>query len=219
MKNILFLILTAFSTVSATAILVPTPDVIYQGIGQTYNGLRLFIDGNDLAGIRINTGSNGYLLSSVQLVLSDDQGGPADPNGTPQITVYGVSATPFLPPNSSDFIGSFGYSSTLQPWASLTKVVELQPVSSIILQANTDYWFLVSLVSGSKLVMKSTSNPLGVVNQNIIGNSDNGFGSFNVSSSGYQMNILATPIPEPATASLLLGCFAFLTVLRRRRKL
>jgi hypothetical protein len=218
MKSLTFLVFAMLPFTSVFAISLPSADVIYRGIRPTSNGLRIFNDNNDFAGIRINTGSTGYLVSSAQLVLSDDQGGAADPNGMPQINVYGVSAAPFLPPNPSDSIGSLAYSSTLQPWASSTKIVELQPVSTITLQADTDYWFLVSLVSGSKLVMKSTSDPLGVVNQNTIGNTDNGFVSFNVASSGYQMNLLATPIPETSSAALLLGGLAMITVLCRRHR-
>lgn len=198
-------------------------EVIYEGIGRPYNGLRLFLDADDFAGVRINTGDSGWSVSAIQLVLSDDQGGPADPNGTPQVNVFGALSDPFQKPDAAAQVGvSFDFTSTLSPWGStpLTKVVELQPNASVLLAPETDYWFIVSLLSGSKLVMKLTSDPIGVTSQDIIGNSQTAFTNFNVSSGGYQLNIAATPVavPEPARYALCVALIGFGTVLGVRRR-
>lgn len=202
---------------------VSSAEVIYEGIGRPYNGLRLFFDADDFAGVRINTGASGWSVSAIQLVLSDDQGGPADPNGMPQVNVYGALSDPFQKPDAAAQVGvSFDFTSTLSPWGStpLTKVVELQPSASVLLAPETDYWFIVSLVSGSKLVMKSTSDPIGVTSEDIIGNSETAFTDFNVSSGGYQLNIVATPVavPEPASYGLCVALVGFGVVLASRRR-
>ncbi len=192
----------AFGAALCSGVSSATAEIIYEGIGRPSSGLGLILDADDFRGVRINTGASGWSVSAIQLLLTDDQGGPADQNGTPQVNVFGALNAPYQKPNPAEQVGmSFDFTSTLAPWGStpITKIVELQPVTPVLLEPETDYWFIVSLASGSRLVMKGTSDPIGVTSKKIIGSSETAFTNFNVAGGGLQMNIIATPtaVPDP----------------------
>lgn len=196
--------------------------VLYDGIRTGSAGIRDFYDTDDRAGIYISTGGSGYALSGAD-VLRAWNAAPFNtwPDGVPQITIYGTLAGSNLgggveASNNLDVLGVMAFNSVLElrgTVATTQEIVSLLPAAPIILEANHNYWAVVTMASGNGMSILSSPGT-GTLAQNIIGSATLLGEPLSAASGGYSFRLLGTAIPEPSGACMIA---AFLLLPGRKR--
>lgn len=206
------------------------PGYLYQGITFSQGGIRIVATPPNYgySGIRITTGSSAYSVSAVDIVvyLGSDLN-PGITRGTPQLEIFTTDPIEsfYRRPDFTSKIGTtFANTATIGPFdpahpTNYASIEQLSPTAPVLLAANTEYWFLVSMVgtSSQQLEILGSGSASGPGYQGIIGSSNNGTTNFNVSSSNYLINIHAVAVPEPATYTILGGLLVLGAAVWRRR--
>jgi hypothetical protein len=179
-------------------------DVVFNNV-TAFSDISDDVFGDGPLGQSFNAG-NGGLLHDIALVLTSSTS--LNPNGTFQVTLLADNGT-----SPGAQIVSLGSVANSAVSTSGSTTIDLAPVSSTFLTANTTYWVQLSELgpNGIEWLGSDDLSGVGVADSSFY---DANFGVNPASAFGaFQM---AVDVPEPGTVALFMSGLLGLTLLRRR---